>query len=62
MSWASDLSANFLDPTYMYNYLDVSGGSLTIRYPSNNLITGTGDVSLNGTTTFNTSFTYNVDM
>ena len=62
MSWASDLSANFLDPTYIYNYLDVSGGSVTIRHPSNNLITGTGDVSLNGTTTFATQFTNNMDM
>jgi hypothetical protein len=62
MSWASDLSANFLDPTYIYNYLDVSGGSFTIRYPSNKLITGTGDTSLNGTTTFDTPFTYNTDL
>jgi hypothetical protein len=62
MSWADDLNANLLGSTYIYNYLDVSGGSVTIRCPSNNLITGTGDVSLNGTTTFTKPFTYNADL
>ena len=62
MSWADDLSANLLGPIYICNYLDVSGGSVTIRCPSNQLITGTGDVSLNGTTTFTRPFTYNTDL
>ena len=60
--WASDLTANTLDATYITDYLDVSGGSITIRDPSHNLITGTGDVSLNGTTTFAKPFIYNTDL
>jgi hypothetical protein len=62
MSWATDLTANTLDATYIIDYLDVSGGSITIRDPSHNLITGTGDVSLNGTTTFAKPFIYNTDL
>ena len=59
MSWASDLTANRLDATYINNWLDMSGGNCTIRGTTTNLITGTGDVSLNGTTTFiNTTNTY----
>jgi hypothetical protein len=60
--WASDLTANNLNSTYITDYLDVSGGSITIRDPSHNLITGTGDVSLNGTTTFAKPFIYNTDL
>jgi hypothetical protein len=62
MSWASDLTANTLDATYITDYLDVDGGSITIRDPTHNLITGTGDVSLNGTTTFAKPFIYNTDL
>jgi hypothetical protein len=62
MSWVTDLTANTLDATYIIDYLDVSGGSITIRDPSHNLITGTGDVSLNGTTTFAKPFIYNTDL
>jgi len=61
MSWASDLTANTLDATYINNWLDVSG-NCTIRGTSKNLITGTGDVSLNGTTTFTQQIIYNTDM
>jgi hypothetical protein len=60
--WVTDLTANTLDATYIIDYLDVSGGSITIRDPSHNLITGTGDVSLNGTTTFAKPFIYNTDL
>jgi hypothetical protein len=60
--WGSDLTANTLDATYITDYLDVDGGSITIRDPSHNLITGTGDVSLNGTTTFAKPFIYNTDL
>lgn len=60
--WVTDLTANNLNSTYITDYLDVSGGSITIRDPSHNLITGTGDVSLNGTTTFAKPFTYNTDL
>jgi hypothetical protein len=59
--WASDLTANTLDATYINNWLDVSG-NCTIRGTSKNLITGTGDVSLNGTTTFTQQIIYNTDM
>ena len=62
MSWVSDLTANTLDATYITNCLDVSGGSITIRNPAYGLITGTGDVSLNGTTTFAKQFAYNADL
>jgi hypothetical protein len=62
MSWASDFTANTLDATYITNCLDVSGGSITIRNPIYGLMTGTGDVSLNGTTNFAQQFTYNEDM
>lgn len=61
MSWASDLTANTLDATYINNWLDVSG-NCTIRGTTTNLITGTGDVSLNGTTTFTQQTLYNTDM
>ena len=60
--WGSDSTANTLDATYITDYLDVDGGSITIRDPSHNLITGTGDVSLNGTTTFAKPFIYNTDL
>ena len=62
MSWASDLTANRLDATYINNWLDMSGGNCTIRGTTTNLITGTGDVSLNGTTTFTQQIIYNTDM
>lgn len=61
MSWASDLTANTLDATYINNWLDMSG-NCTIRGTTTNLITGTGDVSLNGTTTFTQQIIYNTDM
>ena len=61
MSWASDLTANRLDATYINNWLDMSG-NCTIRGTTTNLITGTGDVSLNGTTTFTQQIIYNTDM
>jgi hypothetical protein len=61
MSWASDLTANTLDATYINNWLDVSG-NLTVRGSSQILVTGTGDVSLNGTTTFAQQFICNTDM
>jgi len=61
MSWASDLTANTLDATYINNWLDVSG-NLTVRGSSQVLVTGTGDVSLNGTTTFAQQFICNADM
>lgn len=61
-SWGNDVNANNLNSTYITDYLDVNGGSITIRYPSHKLITGTGDVSLNGTTTFDKPFTYNTDL
>jgi hypothetical protein len=61
MSWASDLTANTLDATYINNWLDVSG-NCTIRGATTNLITGTGDVSLSGATTFTQQIIYNTDM
>jgi hypothetical protein len=62
--WVSEfpLTANTLNSTYITDFLDVSGGSIIIRHPSHNLLTGTGDVSLNGTTTFAKPFTYNTDL
>lgn len=62
MSWASDLTANRLDATYINNWLDMSGGNCTIRGTTTNLITETGDVSLNGTTTFTQQIICNTDM
>ena len=62
--WVSEfpLTANTLNSTYITDYLDSSGGDVIVRHPSHHLITGTGDVSLNGTTTFDKQFTYNTDL
>ena len=62
MSWASDLTTNRLNATYINSYLDISGGSVTIRNPGCILVSGTGDVSLNGITTVNNQGIYNTDL
>ncbi len=60
--WASDLTTNRLNATYINSYLDISGGSVTIRNPGCILVSGTGDVSLNGITTVNNQGVYNTDL
>lgn len=62
MSWPNDLSANQLDATYITGFLDISGGNLTIRNPSYNLIMANGNATFGGMTTFTNPYTYTTDI
>lgn len=59
--WLADTTANRLNATYITDFLDISGGSLNIRTPYN-LVTGTGTVNLNRTTTLTQSYSNDLSL
>ena len=60
-SWLTDATANRLNANYITDFLDISGGNLNIQSPYN-LVTGSGNVILNGTVTLSKPYTNDISL